>query len=46
MRESQKTNQEILDDLLSKNEHLMWSGACAPNSLSQNPNRVKFLSPT
>ncbi|MCP1638428.1 hypothetical protein J2T50_000121 [Streptococcus gallinaceus] len=45
MRESQKTNQEILDDLLSKNEHLMWSGACALNSLSQNPNRVKFFIP-
>lgn len=40
MKKSDRSFEEILADVLSKDEHRVWSGACNIISLGQDPERI------
>lgn len=45
MRETKKSTQEILNDILSRDSHKIWAASCEIASLSQNHEKVMELVP-
>lgn len=45
MKETDKTAQELIQDMLSGNAQKIWSASCGICSLSQNHNRIMELVP-